>query len=57
MLSTLTMPLPMVVATLVEIKAPTRFSTAAIITALRIESARVEIQVAIALAESLKPFT
>jgi len=44
-----------VLATLVEIRAPRRFSPAAIITATRGERARVDTEVAIALAVSWKP--
>lgn len=50
-----TMLLPMVAATFVEIMAPTKFNTAAMIMALFIDRALVETQVAIAFAVSLKP--
>src|SRR5574341_557901 len=50
-----TIPLPIVVATWVEMSAPAKFSPAAIRIALRIERARVEMQVAMALAVSWKP--
>lgn len=50
-----TMSRPMVVATLVEMMAPTKLRTAAMVMAERIERARVEMQVAMALAASLKP--
>jgi len=50
-----TIPLPIVVATWVETKAPTKFSPAAIRMALRMERARVEMHVAIAFAVSWKP--
>ena len=50
-----TMPSPTVLATLVETRAPRRFSPAAMITATRGERARVETEVAIALAVSWKP--
>ena len=46
------MPPPIVAATLVEISAPTMFITAAIASATRGVSARVEMDVAIALPES-----
>jgi len=49
------MPLPMVVATLVPRSAPTRFMTAAMIRAARGVRARVETDVAMALAASWKP--
>src|SRR5512134_4066906 len=49
------MPLPMVVATWVEISAPTKLRPAAIMIALRTESARVEMQVAMAFAVSWNP--
>src|SRR5664280_1180325 len=47
-----TMPLPTVLATLVETSAPKRLKPAAMMTAVRGESARVETEVAIALALS-----
>src|SRR3989304_5789180 len=50
-----TISLPIVVATCVETSAPTKFSPAAMRIASRIERARVEMQVAIALAVSWKP--
>ena len=50
-----TIPCPTVVATLIETKAPTKFSTADRATASRGDSARVEIIVATALAVSWKP--
>src|SRR5512143_2680981 len=50
-----TIPFPMVVATCVETSAPTKFSPAAMRMAFRIERARVEMQVAMALAVSWKP--
>ena len=49
------MPLPTVVATSVPRKAPTRFITAAISRAVRGARARVETEVAIALAASWNP--
>ncbi len=49
------MPLAIVAATASDRKAPTKFSDAAIATATRGPSARVEIIVAIALAVSWKP--
>ena len=49
------MPLPIVFATSVEMSAPTTFATAAIASATRGVRALVEIDVAIALAESWKP--
>ena len=49
------MPLPTVLATLVPKKAPTRLATAAMSRAMRGVSARVDTEVAIALAESWKP--
>ena len=49
-------PLPTVLATAVVTNAPARFATAAISTANRGESARVETEVATALAVSWKPF-
>ena len=49
------MPLPTVVATLVEMNAPTRFITAARASATRGVSALVETATAIALAASWKP--
>ena len=48
-------PLPTVFATAVVTKAPARFATDAIATASRGESARVETEVATALAVSWKP--
>ena len=51
-----TMPLATVAATLNEMKAPAKLSTAAITTALRGERAWVETLVAIELAVSWKPF-
>src|SRR3954447_8981905 len=50
------MPAPTVAATLVEMSAPTTFMTAASPSATRGVSALVEIDVAIAFAESWKPF-
>src|SRR5512134_853134 len=50
-----TIPFPIVVATCVETSAPTKFSPAAMRIAFRIERARVEMQVAMALAVSWKP--
>src|SRR3989337_3628384 len=50
-----TISLPIVVATCVETSAPTKWSRAAMRMASRIERARVEMQVAIALAVSWKP--
>ena len=50
-----TMPLPTVLATLVEMSAPSRLKPAAMSTAVRGERARVETEVAIALALSWKP--
>ena len=47
-----TIPLPMVPATLVEIIAPAKFNTAAMMMAPLTEMARVETQVAMALAVS-----
>jgi hypothetical protein len=49
------MPLPTVLATPVPIRAPTKFMTAAMISATRGVSARVETDVAIALAASWNP--
>ena len=49
------MPLPTVLATWVPRKAPMKFMTAASSSATRGVSARVEIEVAIAFAESWKP--
>ena len=49
------MPLPTVFATSVEISAPTTLNTAAMASATRGVSALVEIEVAIALAESWNP--
>ena len=49
------MPEPMVLATLVPKKAPKRLAMAAMASATRGVSARVETEVAIALAESWKP--
>ena len=49
-------PLPTVAATAVVTNAPKRFATEAISTAIRGESARVEMLVATALAVSWKPF-
>ena len=49
-------PLPTVDATAVPRNAPTRFITAAMISAVRGASARVDTEVAIALAASWKPF-
>ena len=49
-------PLPTVVATAVPRNAPTRFMTAAMISAVRGASARVDTEVAIAIAASWKPF-
>ena len=54
--SGLTMPLATVAATLNEMKAPAKLRIAAIATALRGESARVETLVAIEFAVSWKPF-
>ena len=51
-----TIPLAMVAATLNEMNAPTKLRTAAMATAARGESARVETLVAIELAVSWKPF-
>ena len=51
-----TIPLAIVAATLNEMKAPTKLRIAAIATAFRGESARVETLVAIELAVSWKPF-
>ena len=51
-----TIPLATVAATLKEMKAPTKLRTAAIATAWRGESARVETLVAIEFAVSWKPF-
>ena len=51
-----TMPLAIVAATLNEMKAPTKLRIAAIATAFRGESARVETLVAIEFAVSWKPF-
>ena len=50
-----TIPLPTVVATAVVTNAPRRFATDAIATAIRGESAWVEIEVATAFAVSWKP--
>ena len=50
------MPVAIVAATSSEMNAPTKFSTAAIATARRGDSARVEIDVATAFAVSWKPF-
>src|SRR5438270_10142920 len=50
------MPLPTVFATAVVTKAPARFATAAMNTAHRGESARVETEVATAFAVSWNPF-
>ena len=50
------MPVAIVAATASEMNAPTKFRTAAIVTARRGDSARVEIDVATALAVSWKPF-
>src|SRR5712692_3750247 len=50
-----TMPLPRVAATSVEISAPTTFATAAMPSATPGRSARVEMEVAMAFAESWKP--
>ena len=50
------MPLPTVFATAVVTNAPARFAIAAIRTASRGESARVETEVATAFAVSWKPF-
>ena len=50
-----TMPLATVAATFSEMNAPTKFRIAASVTAVRGASARVEIDVAIALAVSWKP--
>src|SRR3954447_11379693 len=50
------MPLAIVAATASDRKAPTKFSAAAIVTATRGAIARVEIDVAIALAVSWNPF-
>ena len=52
-----TSPAPMVLATAVPAKAPTKFMVAAIATALEGRSARVATDVAMALAESWKPLT
>ena len=49
------MPLPMVLATSTEIRAPNTLKNAAMPSAMRGVSARVEIEVAMALAESWKP--
>ena len=49
-------PVPMVAATAVEANAPAKFMSAAISTAIRGESARVETEVATAFAVSWKPF-
>ena len=49
------MPLPTVPATLLETSAPNRLKPAAMMTAVRGESARVDTEVAIALALSWKP--
>ena len=54
--SGLTIPLPMVIATAVPVAAPRKLQIVAIIMALRGDSVRVPITVAIALAASLKPF-
>jgi hypothetical protein len=51
-----TMPLAIVAATWIEMNAPTKFRIAASVTAVRGASARVEIEVATALAVSWKPF-
>ncbi len=51
-----TIPLPIIAATCVETSAPTKLSPAAMTMALRIERARVEMQVAIAFAVSWNPF-
>src|SRR5690349_13645842 len=56
MSSGLTMPLAMVAATEIEMNAPTKFSVDAMSTATRGAMARVEIEVATALAVSWKPF-
>ena len=50
-----TIPSPTVLATLVETSAPSRLRPAAMSTAMRGESARVDTEVAIALAVSWKP--
>jgi len=50
-----TMPPPIVLATLVDTKAPSRLRTAAMMTATRGDRARVETEVAMALAVSWKP--
>src|SRR3954469_1873647 len=55
MRSASTMPLAIVAATSSEMKAPTKFRIAAIVTAVRGASARVEIDVATALAVSWNP--
>ena len=52
----MTIPLAIVAATSSEMNAPTKFRIAAMLTARRGESARVEIEVATALAVSWKPF-
>ena len=52
-----TIPLPMVAATLVETIAPAKLSTAAMMMALLTDKARVDTQVAMALAVSWKPLT
>ena len=54
--SGLTMPFATVAATLNEMNAPAKLRTAAIATAVRGESARVETLVAIEFAVSWKPF-
>src|SRR6185437_7213991 len=51
-----TIPLAIVVATLSEMNAPTKLSTAEYVTAMRGRIARVEIEAATALAVSWKPF-
>ena len=56
MRSASTMPLAIVAATSSEMNAPAKFRTAARLTASRGDSARVEIDVATALAVSWKPF-
>ena len=56
MISWSTMPFAIVAATSIETKAPAKFSTAALATAMRGESARVETLVAIEFAVSWKPF-
>ena len=53
--SVLTMPSPTVLATLVETSAPSRLRPAAMSTATRGERARVDTEVAMALAVSWKP--